>query len=300
MGVNTICPILAPWAIFQGVKLMAKYQIMHSVGLGAFQLVFLCLIILLWDKELKIVLFQYVLSSWLVLFLGIWMWVRQPFFQKTKKLSMPAGAWGSALPLFCMTCFDLTLWWCGQIFLGIWKSSNEVAIYSAAIRTAMLTTFVLTAINGVIAPKFAQIFKHGNHKELKRMSIWSTRIMLICCSPILIIFLIFPTHLLGLFGQEFTVGANAFIILTIGQFINVSTGSVGLLLNMTGKENLSLISTAAAAIAMIALCFFLIPKYGFLGASIAQASSLSIQMTLNTFFVKKELGFIPMNIFSKV
>jgi O-antigen/teichoic acid export membrane protein len=43
---------------------------------------------------------------------------------------------------------------------------------------------------------------------------------------------------LGLFGSKFTEGNLVLIILVIGQLVNASTGSVGVLLNMSGNQKI--------------------------------------------------------------
>jgi O-antigen/teichoic acid export membrane protein len=105
---------------------------------------------------------------------------------------------------------------------------------------------------------------------------------------------------MGLFGPEFVAGSTVLMVLALGQLINVITGSVGFLLSMTGHERDLLKSTVIAAILMLILCAWLIPAYGMMGAAIAQTVSLSVQMFTNSWFVKRALGFMPMNIFARI
>lgn len=60
--------------------------------------------------------------------------------------------------------------------------------------------------------------------------------MIALAVPVLAFMVFFPEFLMGLFGEEYKVAAPLLQILAIGQFINVITGSVGYLLNMTGHE----------------------------------------------------------------
>jgi O-antigen/teichoic acid export membrane protein len=66
------------------------------------------------------------------------------------------------------------------------------------------------------------------------------------------------------------------IVLLVGQLVNIAGGSVALLLNMTGHEDIVSTSLGWAFLASIILCFILVPSYGALGAAIAASSSMML------------------------
>jgi O-antigen/teichoic acid export membrane protein len=121
--------------------------------------------------------------------------------------------------------------------------------------------------------------------------------MLLFATPVLIIMLCVPHFFMGLFGEEYKQAAPLLQILIIGQFINVITGSVGFLLNMSGHEkdmrNVVFISGSLAVV----LSLILIPLYGVTGAAIATAIALASQNLLAVYKVKQRLGFNTLNIF---
>jgi len=55
--------------------------------------------------------------------------------------------------------------------------------------------------------------------------------------PVLICTL-FPVFVLNFFGEEFVAAAPLLVVLSLGQLINVATGSVGFLLLMSGHEKI--------------------------------------------------------------
>ena len=67
---------------------------------------------------------------------------------------------------------------------------------------------------------------------------------------------------------------RALLILAFSQVINAMSGSVGIILNMTGKEKVFRNILFFALAINIVLNLFLIPIYGIEGAAIASASSL--------------------------
>lgn len=190
--------------------------------------------------------------------------------------------------------------WAGQFSTAKYLSSSDVAFFASAQRTATLASFVLIAVNLVVAPKFAQAFAKGNSGDVNKLSLLSSRLMVALAIPVIAFMVFFPEFLMGLFGEEYKVAAPLLQILAVGQFINVITGSVGYLLNMTGHEkdmrNVVLFSGPLA----IALAFGLTSQFGLMGAAYATAISVATQNLLAVWMVKKRLGFNTLNIFRKV
>jgi O-antigen/teichoic acid export membrane protein len=186
----------------------------------------------------------------------------------------------SCLPLFVATVLSLSSNLSGQLMLGAWATSADVAIFNAAQRTAALTSFVLVAVNSIAAPKFAALYTTGQKAALKQTALNSTRLMVVVALPPLALMLFFPSWVLSLFGPAFPDGALALQILAIGQFVNVASGSVGYLLAMTGHERILRNIVFVAAASCIGLGLVLVPAYGLLGAAIATAVGMAMQNVL--------------------
>ncbi|MBK5270180.1 MAG: polysaccharide biosynthesis C-terminal domain-containing protein, partial [Bacteroidia bacterium] len=92
---------------------------------------------------------------------------------------------------------------------------------------------------------------------------------------------------------EFLDGQQALLILCGGQLINILSGSVGLLLMMTGNQRFSIYSLAISTIFNIIFNIILVPPYGIVGASIASAGSLVIWNFLMYFFVRRKINIRP-------
>ena len=196
----------------------------------------------------------------------------------------------SCLPLWLVMFAGQLIQWAGSIFLGIWSTASEVALFTAAQRTAMLMVFVLTAINTVVAPRFAHLYKSNNHDELKDVAYYSARLLSIVSLPILILMFVFPQKILSLFGDEFDKAAVYLQVLAVGQFVNAVTGSVGYLLSMSGNEKDLRNSSLISGTLVIVLCIILVPIYQGLGAAIAVAVAIALQNLLAVHWVKRRLG----------
>ncbi len=81
------------------------------------------------------------------------------------------------------------------------------------------------------------------------------------------------------------------MILALGQFVNVATGSVGYLLSMTGHERELRNNAFISALAGVVFGLALIPGHGLLGASVATAVAVASQNLLGAYQVRKHLGF---------
>ncbi|MDJ0594373.1 MAG: flippase [Pleurocapsa sp. MO_226.B13] len=205
----------------------------------------------------------------------------------------------SALPFMFMGSMYMIKSRTDIIMLGAFQGAEAVGIYFAVSRGAQLIDFVTNAANNVLGPNIASLYAEGKSEQIQRILIKSSRTVSLASLPIIIGLVFLGSWYLSLFGSEFTQGTKALIILCVGQIVNVVTGSVGLLLNMTGNERYTSISRGASTILNIILNALLIPRWGLEGAAIATASSSILLNIENTLWVRKKLG-IHCSVFGKL
>lgn len=193
-------------------------------------------------------------------------------------------------PLLWVASMSMIMQWTDTFMLGIWVSAAEVGVYGAAVRTAMLTSFIVVAANSVIAPKFAAMYAQDDLEGLGKLARSAARLLAALAFPVLFILTVFPSWVLSFFGAEFTQGATALAILAIGQFVNVVTGSVGYLLMMTGHEKLMQYNVIGSALTNILLNALLIPRFGILGAATATTITLTGMNIISAILVAKKLS----------
>jgi O-antigen/teichoic acid export membrane protein len=181
--------------------------------------------------------------------------------------------------------------WAGVLFLGGGASEGEVAIYNVALRLSLLISFILIAVNSALAPRYAELFSGGKKSDIQVLARAVASVMLMLGGGACVIIYFFAENILLLFGEYYIDGANQLRILAVGQFINVSTGSVGILLAMTGYEKDLRTSLFLSAGVCLSLCFWLIPIEAGLGAAIASASAVGVANIISLLFVRARLGF---------
>lgn len=196
----------------------------------------------------------------------------------------------TGLSLLLIASMTMVMNWTDTVMLGIWQTSVQVGIYNIALRTALLTSFLLSAAATILAPKFSSLYTTGDLKSLEELVRKSTRVIASSAALVTLILVLAPRSVLGLFGPGFQTGATALIILAIGQFINASVGCLGHLLIMTGNHRSLHWITLLSAVLNIALNALLIPVYGINGAAMATAVSLSLFNLSCVVAVKRRLG----------
>lgn len=156
-----------------------------------------------------------------------------------------------------------------MIFLGYFENSEQVGLYSVAKRLSLLTIFFLQITNSIISPKIAALYEAGRTKEIEIMVKRVTFGLMIIGTLFLLVFILLGKPILAVWGKQFVGAYIILIILTLGQLVNIGTGAVGVILVMTGNENVQKnISLSFLALNLI-LNIVLINYYGILGAAIA-------------------------------
>jgi O-antigen/teichoic acid export membrane protein len=177
------------------------------------------------------------------------------------------------------------------VLLGLMKSTAAVGVYAVAKKGAGLVAFVLIAVNIALAPTIASMYAAGEMDKLQRMITKSARVILIGSLPVAIILILFGHwFLLFFFGQDFLLGEKALAILGGAQLVNAATGSVGILLIMTGYERDAAMCVGISALLNFILNASFIPRWGLEGAAAATATTIVFWNILLAVLVYKRLG----------
>lgn len=281
----------------QGLKRIAQAMITLNVCIP--MLLLMALLVLPIGSALETG-WAYVGCAAMALLLGYLWWRRSAPYSAAAAPFDPSLLLASCLPMWGVMLLGQLIQWSSQLMLGAWGSTTDVALFSTAQRTAMLTSFVLVAVNSIAAPKFAAMHRQGDNTGLRRTALLSVRLMLVAAVPALAVMLLLPGWLMGLFGDEFRAAANILMILALGQFVNIATGSVGFLLSMSGHERLLQMNMLIGAILGVGLGLLLIPQHGLIGAAVATASAVAVQNLLGVFQVKRVLGFNTLAFWQKI
>ena len=227
-------------------------------------------------------------------------WIALKSLNSAGNTVSPHELWNSARPNWIIVIMNQAVQWCAPIIIGVYLVAEQVAYFSVAQRIAMLTTFILMAVNLVVAPKFAAFKAANNMDGIRKTALFSVRLLVLSALPIVLFMLLLPEFLMGLFGEQFKQGAVILQILVLGQAVNVITGSVGFLLMMSGNERDMRFVTIISGCGVLLSVPLFTSLYGAMGAAAATAFFISLQNLLAVYFVKKRLGFNTLRFWQKI
>jgi O-antigen/teichoic acid export membrane protein len=276
---------------YRGFKNMTGFLIFKAIQplLSA-----ILLLVLFYMKSNWGVVHAYTYATLGTCLISIITWYR--FSKMNESAYQPTLSWnqmlGESMPMMLTGSMFFILGWTDNIILGIFRTSEEVGMYDAAFKLSTLSAIVLLAINAIQAPVFSDLYQKKEMGRLQQIIIKSNRLLFFTSLPLTLLLCIFPETILGFLGEGFKGAWIALILLAIGNFINSITGSIGILLQMSGhqKQYNKIITTTA--IGSIVLNFILIPKVGILGAAISSSAAKIIQNLLSVVYAKKHLGII--------
>jgi len=275
----------------RGLKKIKEYAFLMDVSVSLFAAVLLVLF-LPFTRDSYIPLIAYTLSLILVFILSLAVWLKNSGISSilNKKTLKIRSILDVSMPMFLSSSLFLIMGWTDTVMLGMFRTEGDVGIYNVAMKVAALTSITLFAINAIAAPKFAEFYGKGDKKGLGEIVTQSSKLIFWSSLPVLLVFFLFPSFILGIFGNEFKAGTHALLLLTFGQFINAISGSVGYILQMTGKQKSFHYIILFATLINIGLNALLIPKYGINGAAFASMASIIFWNIVSMFYIRSYLN----------
>jgi len=280
----------------RGLKRIAEFSFFYRMSQALFSLVSIVILYQFFATS-DIPVYAYLISVFIVSVLSFisfryWLNKRSKGIDSAElEIMSYSDLFKISIPLMFAQSVQFIMAWTDKLMLGNMMGSEEVGIYFTVFKLSMFASLALMAINSIASPKFAELYGKKDFDSLKKVAHQSSKIIFLSTLPLVLLFFAFPDFLLGLFGEEFKVGVNAFLFLSFGKLISSFCGSVGNLLQMTGKQVVFMNILLVGAIVNVSLNFYLIPKFGINGAALASMISLSTWNLIMVCFVKRELGF---------
>ena len=196
-----------------------------------------------------------------------------------------------SLPIMMVEGFYLLLSYIDVLVLQQYRSSEEVGVYFAVVKTLALVSFIHYAMSATTAHRFSEYHASGDKERLSayiahaiKWTFWPS----VAATAIL---LAFGKPLLWLFGEQFTSGYGIMFVAAIGLIVRSAIGPVERLLNMLGLQNMCALAYALAFVVNLVLCIMLVPSYGGYGAAAATSIALVFETILLFWITRRKLGF---------
>lgn len=196
---------------------------------------------------------------------------------------------GITWPMMLTNSLFLILNWTDVLMLAAITDDASVGIYNTALKIAALNSLALIAVNTIAMPKYAELFGKNTIK-FKQLIKSVSLLSFLASLPVFLIIISFPDSIMAIF--EFEKGYFALIILSIGQLFATFSGSTIHLLNMIGKEKITMYILIISAVINFILNFMMIPVFGINGAAYATASSTVLWNVLAVVMIYRYTGIV--------
>jgi len=195
-----------------------------------------------------------------------------------------------SLPILMVEGFYLLLSYTDVLVLQQFRSSEEVGVYFAVVKTLALVSFVHYAMSATTAHRFAEYHASGDRARLSAYVAHAIKWTFWPSLAATILLLAMGKPLLWLFGPQFVVGYDIMFVAAIGLVVRSAIGPVERLLNMLGHQHICALAYALAFAMNVVLCVTLVPRFGGHGAAAATSVSLAFETVLLFWIVRKRLG----------
>lgn len=195
----------------------------------------------------------------------------------------------SGPPVLLMSALVILLYRADLFVLAIFKGSETVASYSAAITVAEILGNLPAAAYAGAVPFFAPFFAAGRVDLVQFVIRNYFRLILIPGIIVVIVILVLADPILRLYGEGFTDARLPLTILLAAQLVSLALGPSGYLLIMTGRGKDVSVIYGAQILLDIGLLFILVPAFDMVGAALATLISMVVAQIGMWWWVKRKL-----------
>ncbi|MDT0602805.1 oligosaccharide flippase family protein [Thalassotalea castellviae] len=191
--------------------------------------------------------------------------------------------------LFVSSIASLIAQQLGVLVLAKYASLDDVGLYSVALKISLLLSYPLVVINMITAPRYAKLYGDNQLKEFKVLAKLTTKLLILLASLMLLFVAFFAENLVVLFGEKYYEAAPFLIVLAVGQWFNLSTGSVVSMLVMTGHEIIHRRNMIFIALFTSVALFLFVPIYGVIASAWVTSISMISLNLVSLYFVNKHI-----------
>lgn len=276
----------------KGLKKIRYYSLIQNgsiflvalVGLGFFQLT---------NSQVEGVLWSFLAGQLVIMLVSFWLWRRatpktndRPGNPLTTKEIIR-----TSIPFLLASTTFYLMNWTDKIMLGLMASRTELGVYEIAFKIAQTIGLTLYAASTIAAPKFSEFYSEGKMEQLRKFIQQMTALVILASVPLTLCIVLFPDFLLSLFGKAFLEGQACLYILATATLVTTGTGSVIIILNMTGKQVTSQFILLFVGVVNVILNYIFIPIWGINGTALATLIANALWNGLGMFFIYFYYGF---------
>ena len=182
-----------------------------------------------------------------------------------------------------------------KLFVNKFMGLGDVGIYSIMLFFGSVVAIPVRSYVRITTTIISQSFKENNLEKIKQ--VYKNSVIFLTFFGMLFFVGIWGNinNILQILKPEYAQGKYVILLVGIGSLFTMSAGASSMIINMGKYYRYSAIITAIYLVAMVALYYLLIPKYGITGAGITYMVSLFIYNILSVIFVRIKYKFQPYN-----
>lgn len=173
-----------------------------------------------------------------------------------------------AVPFAFATVFATLYAQVDSVLLTMLKGEDAVGLYSVAAKTMNAFAFIPAAFAAALYPAMSADFSQGGHR-LQYLLEESQRYLLMIAAPLAVGLYVLADQFVGIVGAEYAAAAPAVRILLPSLVFVFLSFPLGSLMNATNRQHWQTWLIVAMTVCNIVLNIFLIPRWSFIGASVA-------------------------------
>ncbi|MGH3473200.1 MAG: oligosaccharide flippase family protein [Nocardioidaceae bacterium] len=168
------------------------------------------------------------------------------------------------------------------IILGASWGARQVASFRAVLPAARLNQVVYQTFVTMFLPMSARLHARGDHTGVRETYWHTSHFLAVTTFPVFIMTSVFaPVTTVTLFGQRYASSGSVLLALSIGYYVSIALGFNIYVLQIYGRLRYLVVSNITVAVACLALALVLTPKYGALGAAVANGATMTGQNIVN-------------------
>jgi O-antigen/teichoic acid export membrane protein len=184
--------------------------------------------------------------------------------------------WRFTLPRTVGSIAQMVLQRADVVLIGAILGPVQAAIYTAATRFLVFGQLGGGAISSTIQPRISALLAKNDRAGAAELYRIATVWLMLLTWPIYLLFAVFSTDLLRIFGRGYAVGDNVIIILSLAMLVATACGAVDVVLVMAGHSAWTMTNSLCALAVDLVLNIVLIPRIGIVGAALAWAAAILI------------------------
>lgn len=229
---------------------------------------------------------------WGSIIYAIIIFTRKPPTREKSRLTSLGQIFSYSWPLILSSLIGYGSQYLDRFVVAYFLDISTLGIYSFVLIVGSSLSFLANPIANIMIPKLSEFFSGGEISKMKKGLDLSSAVLTLIYSPLALgAAAIAPVVLSILARTQYESGDAALTILLGISSIFVLGNIVSSVVSAVRRTRVYILSTAFTLASNVALSFLLIPRYGMIGAAIANSSVMVISFfVLYYYAIVKEIG----------